>query len=125
MKTILVVDDEPVLREVVGEVLRDEGYAVVEAADGHEALDLLRSERPGLVLMDVMMPGLDGRAAYLAMRSRDDLPDVPVVMMSAAVGPDRLDPTIAAYLPKPFDVDHLVQLVAGLIGPAGEDDAER
>ena len=120
MKTVLIVDDETVLREVVGDVLRDEGYAAVLAADGREALDLLASERPDLVLMDVMMPGLDGREAYLAMRSHPDLPAVPVVMTSAAVGPDRLDPSIAGYLPKPFDLDRLLDLVASLIGPPRE-----
>ncbi|MDP9469617.1 MAG: response regulator [Chloroflexota bacterium] len=70
MKMVLVVDDEPVIRDLVADVLRDEGYAVVTAADGREGLDLLARERPDLVLMDVMMPGLDGREAYLAMRSR-------------------------------------------------------
>lgn len=115
MKTVLVIDDEPVIRTLVGEVLLDEGYAVIFAADGHEGLQRLEQERPDLVLMDVMMPGLDGREAYLAMRSRPELPSVPVVMMSAAVKPDRLDPSIAGYLPKPFDLDELLALVARLL----------
>lgn len=115
MKTVLVVDDEPVIRALVADVLRDEGYAVVTAADGREGLNLLALERPDLVLMDVMMPGLDGREAYLAMRSRADLPDVPVVMMSAAVRPDGLDSTIAGYLPKPFDLDDLLALITRLL----------
>ncbi len=115
MKTVLVVDDEPVIRALVADVLRDEGFTVITAADGREGLDLLARERPDLVLMDVMMPGLDGREAYLAMRSRPDLPDVPVVMMSAAVKPDGLDPSIAGYLPKPFDLDDLLTLVERLL----------
>ena len=118
MKSVLVVDDEPVLRGLVAEVLRDEGYAVAEAGGGGALLDRLADERPDLVLLDVMMPGIDGRQAYLAMRSRDDLLGVPVVMMSAAVSPDRLDPSIAAFLPKPFDLDRLIGLVEELIGPA-------
>ncbi len=119
MKMVLVVDDEPVIRDLVADVLRDEGYAVVTAADGCEGLDLLARERPDLVLMDVMMPGLDGREAYLAMRSRPDLQEVPVVMMSAAVKPDGLDPTIAGYLPKPFDLDDLLALIARLLRDSG------
>ncbi len=117
MKKVLIVDDETVLRGIVGEALRDEGYATILAANGHEALDLLAAEHPDLVLMDVMMPGLDGREAYLAMRSRPDLPDIPVVMMSTAIGPRHLDPDIAGYLPKPFDLDRLLSLVERLIGP--------
>jgi CheY-like chemotaxis protein len=121
VKTVLVVDDEPVLRGLVAEALRDEGYAVAEAGDGLALLDRLAAERPDLVLLDVMMPGLDGRQAFLVMRSRADLPQVPVVMMSAAVSPDRLDPSIAAFLPKPFDLDRLLALVEELIGPASAE----
>jgi CheY-like chemotaxis protein len=117
LKTVLVVDDEPVLRVLVREILQEEGYAVVEAPDGREMLELLTRERPDLVLLDVMMPGVGGREAYQVLRSREDLPDVPVVMMSAGVQPFRLDPSIAAFLSKPFDVAQLVELVVRLIGP--------
>jgi CheY-like chemotaxis protein len=116
MKTVLVVDDEPGLRAVVREILDDEGYAVLEAPHGPAMLELLAEEHADLVLLDVMMPGGDGREAYRELRARADLPDVPVVMMSAAVRPDGLDPSIAAFLRKPFDLDHLLALVAGLIG---------
>ncbi len=121
MKTILVVDDEPVLRILVREILQDEGYAVVDAADGRSMLELLEGVHPDLVLMDVMMPGVDGREAYQILRSRTDLPDLPVVMMSAAVQPSKLDPSIAAFLRKPFDLSELLELVAHLIGPPQDD----
>ena len=117
MKTVLVVDDEPALRAVVREILQDEGYAVVEAPDGRSMLELVARERPDLVLMDVMMPGGDGLEAYRMLRAREDLPEIPVVMMSAAIPPHRLDPTITAFLPKPFSLARLVTLVADLIGP--------
>jgi CheY-like chemotaxis protein len=116
VKTVLVVDDEPVLRILVREILQDEGYAVIEASDGHSMLELLARESPDLVLMDVMMPGLDGPGAYRILRSREDLPAVPVVMMSAAVQPITVDPSIAAFLHKPFDLTQLVELVTDLIG---------
>jgi CheY-like chemotaxis protein len=118
VKTVLVVDDEPGLRAVVREVLDDEGYNVLEAPHGPAMLELLAQERADLVLLDVMMPGGDGRQAYRELRARGDLPDVPVIMMSAAVRPDGLDSSIAAFLRKPFDLDHLLALVAGLIGPS-------
>jgi len=118
---VLVVDDEPGLRAVLRAVLDDEGYAVLEATHGGAMLELLTRERADLVLLDVMMSGGDGREAYRELRARADLPDVPVVMMSAAVRPDGLDPSIAAFLRKPFDLDHLLALVANLIGPSHAD----
>ncbi len=115
-KRILVVDDEPMLREALADALRDEGYVTLEGADGREAVELFARERPDLVLMDVMMPVLDGRQALALIRSAQSRPPTPVVMMSAAVGPDLLDASIAGYLAKPFDLDRLIQLVGDLIG---------
>ena len=121
MKTVLVVDDEPVLRILVREILQEEGYAVIDAADGRSMLEVLDGVHPDLVLMDVMMPGVDGREAYQILRSRTDLPNLPVVMMSAAVQPSKLDPSISAFLRKPFDLTELLELVARLIGPPHHD----
>ena len=121
MKTVLVVDDEPVLRILMREILQEEGYAVIDAADGRTMLELLDGVHPDLVLMDVMMPGVDGREAYQMLRSRTDLPDLPVVMMSAAVQPSKLDPSITAFLRKPFDLTELLELVARVIGPPQHD----
>jgi len=115
-KTVLVVDDEPVLRTIVREILHEEGYAVIEAADGRVMLEIMARARPDLVLMDIMMPGSDGREAYRQLRSHPEHRDVPVVMMSAGVRPIRLDPSIAGFMAKPFDVSQLVELVARLIG---------
>jgi CheY-like chemotaxis protein len=116
LKTILVVDDEPVLRAIVREILHEEGFAVIEAADGGVMLEIMARQRPDLVLMDVMMPGVDGREAYRQLRSRPEHRDIPVIMMSAAIQPHGLDPSIAAFMPKPFDLTELVELVVRLIG---------
>ena len=115
-KTVLVVDDEPVLRTIVREILHEEGYAVIEAADGRVMLEMMAKERPDLVLMDVMMPGIDGREAYRQLRLHPEHRDVPVVMMSAGVRPIKLDPSIAGFMAKPFDISQLVELVGRLIG---------
>jgi CheY-like chemotaxis protein len=115
-KTVLVVDDEPVLRTIVREILHEEGYAVIEAADGRVMLEMMAKERPDLVLMDVMMPGIDGREAYRQLRLHPEHRDVPVVMMSAGVRPIKLDPSIAGFMAKPFDISQLVELVVRLIG---------
>ena len=116
MKTVLVVDDEPVLRTIVREILHEEGYAVIEAADGRVVPEIMARDRPDLVLMDVMMPGVDGREAYRQLRARPEHRDIPVIMMSAAVRPQGLDPSIAGFVPKPFDIAELIDLVARLIG---------
>jgi CheY-like chemotaxis protein len=114
-KTVLVVD-EPVLRTIVREILHEEGYAVIEAPDGRVMLEIMARQRPDLVLMDVMMPGVDGREAYRQLRSRPEHSDIPVVMMSAAVPAHGLDPSIAGFMAKPFDLTQLVELVVRLIG---------
>ncbi len=123
LKTILIVDDEPMLREAVADALRDEGYVALEGADGREAVELFARERPDLVLMDVMMPVLDGRQALALIRSAQSRSPTPVVMMSAAGGPELLDASIAGYLAKPFDLDRLVELVVALIGHPPRPDA--
>ena len=79
--TVLVVEDEPAIREVVADLLEDEGYAVRQAADGLEAIDELEVDGVDLVLSDVRMPRLDGPA--LARRLRRHGYAVPVVLMSA------------------------------------------
>ena len=95
MKTILVVDDEPTLLGVVTQALRDEEYHVVTARDGAEALEVADREHPDLILMDVMMPRLDGRDAVKRLREHDGLRGVPVVLMSAGVMASRIEPGIA------------------------------
>ena len=115
MPTILVVDDEPLIRDVVVDLLRDEGYTVVTADDGLAALELVQREAPGLVLMDVMMPRMDGRAACRAMRDHGHGVALPIVLMSAMTEPADLDPGITAFVRKPIDMDGLVALVARLL----------
>jgi CheY-like chemotaxis protein len=115
MITILVVDDEPLIRDVIVDLLRDEGYAVVTADDGHTALEMVRQEAPSLVLMDVMMPRMDGRAAFRAMREHDHGDGLPVVLMSAMAEPADLDPEITAFLRKPLDLEQLLALITRLL----------
>lgn len=120
MKRILIVDDEPALRDGLAEMLTDEGYAVVTASDGRVAVSVVATDPPDLVLMDVMMPAMDGREAYLAMRAHPNGRAIPIVLSSAAIDRAELDAGITAFLPKPFDLDHLLQLVAGLLAGASE-----
>src|ERR1700687_3667364 len=81
--TILVVDDDPQIRRVMRATLTAQGYTIVEARDGAEALEKLRSERPDLILLDMNMPVLDGLQACREIRS---VSDVPIVMLTVRSG---------------------------------------
>ncbi len=78
--TVLVVDDEPIVREVVLRYLERDGYRTLEAGDGDTARRLLESERPGLVILDIMLPGVDGLELCRWIRARSDLP---VILLTA------------------------------------------
>jgi len=117
MKTILVVDDEVVLVEILSAVLEDAGYRVRGASNGREGLKALAEEHPDLVLCDVMMPVLDGREVCRAMSADPQYRRIPLVMMSAA--PQAMaaaECRYAALVAKPFDLDTLLSLVGQLIG---------
>jgi DNA-binding response OmpR family regulator len=80
MQTVLVVDDEPIVREVVVRYLEHEGYRTLEAGDGDDARALLERQRPDLVVLDLMLPGMDGLELCRWIRSRSELP---VIMLTA------------------------------------------
>jgi two-component system alkaline phosphatase synthesis response regulator PhoP len=108
---ILVVDDESALRSLLVAVLEEEGYAVVQAQNGRAAVELAARERPDLILMDVMMPELGGPGAAQRLREMPDLADVPVVLMSAGGDVNGQVPGVAAFVPKPFDLDDVLAIV--------------
>ena len=119
MPTILVVDDEPAIADMLQDPLEDEGYHVVTAGNGQEGLACLPEVRPQLVLSDVMMPGLDGRAFCRALQADPTYRSIPVVLMSAAAAPDARDGcTYAAFVRKPFSLDTLVGTIATVLREA-------
>lgn len=107
---MLVVDDDLGIREVVSEVLRDEGYEVTCAADGVQAMDALRREpHPDLMLLDLMMPVMSGWEVLEQLEDDRELARVPVVVVSAMTAPGGHE-----HLAKPIDLDRLLATVGRL-----------
>ena len=115
---ILVVDDDQVIQQLLKVNLELEGYQVAVASDGQEALDLFGGFQPHLVLLDIMMPKLDGWEVARQLRDREGGP-VPIVLLSARAQESDVqkgnDLGVAAYVTKPFDPIQLLDLVAGLL----------
>lgn len=116
-KTIVVVDDEPGFCETIKDLLEDEGYAVEIARDGRAGLALLRGlpARPCLLLLDLIMPVLDGAAVYRELKADPRLAPIPVAI--ATSDPSRA-PSGALVLPKPLTIDRLLDVVRGSCGEA-------
>src|SRR3712207_1068284 len=115
-RRILVVDDEPGLRELVRINLEHEGFAVFQAENGVQALSAVQEHQPDLVIMDVMMPEMDG---WEACRKLREFSSVPVLMLTARVQSQDivtgLDSGADDYLVKPFNMDELMARVRALL----------
>jgi DNA-binding response OmpR family regulator len=118
--TVLVVDDEREIRDMLTDQLQDEGYAVSQAVDGEQALESVQSKLPDLVLLDITLPGVSG--LEVLRRLRLDHPRTPVVMITGledeALARSTLKMGAFDYLQKPFDPDRLSGLVLAAIGAA-------
>lgn len=118
MTLILVVEDEAAIADVVRDVLEDEGYSVRWAGNGRDGLAAVAEQPPQLVLSDIMMPVLDGRAMCRAIQSDPRYRHIPIVLMSAAALDVAADTCrYAAFVRKPFDLDRLLGTVLAQIGP--------
>ncbi|CAM4231948.1 response regulator [Corallococcus exiguus] len=111
-ETVLVVDDEQGILEALADLLREEGYRVLTASHGREALERLAEVKPDLVLTDWMMPVLDGPALIARIQQDPTLRQIPVLGMSAVdvSGLKRLHPGME-FLQKPFDIRALMKMV--------------
>lgn len=114
---VLAVDDDPVIRRLLELNLELEGHEVTTAVDGQDGLDAIREQRPDVVLLDVMMPRMDGITVCAEVRADED-PDVaatPIVILSAKAQQADLDAGLAAgadaYVTKPFDPVELLELL--------------
>jgi DNA-binding response OmpR family regulator len=115
---VLVVDDDELIRDTLATALTDEGYVVRVAGDGRAALHTLGEWRPDLIVLDLMMPVMDGRAFRAAQRSAAVTANIPVIVLSAAhnVHVRAAELEAAAVFPKPFDLGALLDAVESALG---------
>jgi DNA-binding response OmpR family regulator len=112
--SVLVVDDDANIRRLIVVALKREGYAFFEAPNGRDALDVMRSEHPDVVVLDLMMPVLSGWDVLRERAADAELQKIPVIVVSANRDPEVANAVtsgICAFLPKPFDINALSALV--------------
>jgi DNA-binding response OmpR family regulator len=114
---ILVVEDDPGIRQGIADFLEFEGYAVDVAVNGEEALAYLRARRPSLMVLDLVMPVMNGPQLLERLRGEGIAVGVPVAIMTAAMPGASTLPAADAYLSKPFDLEELLQVVGRHAGP--------
>ena len=113
MQYILVIDDDPDIRELIVQTLTDEGYTALDYNEGEKAIAAMLINRPSLVLLDLMMPTLSGWEVAQRIRAEATIATVPIVIISASreleTAFQQLD--VNASLAKPFDLDELIRTV--------------
>lgn len=126
MATILVVDDNSMLRAVMQRRLARAGFEVLVAANGAEGVEIARAELPDLILMDMTMPVMDGRAATRALRAHPSTQHIPILAFSASAttghgSPDAVEGD--GHIPKPFEFPDLLKKIGELLGAVPNGDA--
>jgi len=117
---ILVVDDDPLARRMLKIILRDPSFEIIEAAGGQETLDMVETQPPALIVLDVMMPGISGYDVCRALRAKPETADLPIILYSAKTHPrdvqDGMDAGATTYMFKPTPrqtmIDTIQQLIA-------------
>jgi len=114
-RTVLVVEDEPDNRLLIRMILQGDGYEVLEAEDGAAGIAMMRAHMPDLVLLDVMMPGLNGFEVHERVSADPELRAIPVVMLTALAQQTDVERAVArgvqGYVTKPFEPDELLKAV--------------
>jgi CheY-like chemotaxis protein len=120
MKRIMIVDDEPDVVAIVGKLLEKEGYEIVGAKDGEDCLEKLKKVKPDLILMDIMMPGMDGWEITKKIKTNPRTKNIPVAMLTVkAEKKDKIKgfhySKCDGYLVKPIVKEELIKVVKWLL----------
>jgi len=120
-KRIMIVDDEESLLQLMEAILTNEGYQVITASDGKECLEKLKTDKPDLILLDMMMPGMSGREVCEKIRENPKTKNLKVAFLTVAkfseAGRDVLKKmNVADYINKPFDNDDMIRRVKKIVG---------
>ncbi|MDD5645088.1 MAG: response regulator [bacterium] len=121
MKKILIVDDQPEVRELVTITLKNENYKILEAKDGQESIDIIKKEKPDIILLDIMLPGeIDGFEVCRRVKQDEELKNISVVMLSSQGAKEDIKEGKCAgandYFVKPFSPLQLIKKVEDLLG---------
>lgn len=120
---VIYVEDEPAVQRLVAFWLEDAGYEVLLAGDGRAGLELIRTERPDLVITDALMPEMTGDELVEAMTGDPELSAIPVIMATAAASPFRTKKMLGlgcvAVIPKPMEEERFLAVVREALDPAG------
>ncbi|MPZ22548.1 MAG: response regulator [Dehalococcoidia bacterium] len=117
--TVLVVEDDERIQRLVAIVLRGEGFRVLQAMDGRQALSVVAQDIPGVIILDLMLPVLDGWVLREKLRQDPSTAEIPIVLISAVrnLPQTARDLEVADYLSKPFEIDDLVKAVRRQLEP--------
>jgi DNA-binding response OmpR family regulator len=115
MKRILIIDDELDMAETMAILLKDEGYVASAMADALKAIEGIKQDPPHLVILDVMMPIVNGLDIVRLMKKDSKMSSIPILLMSASKEPDMDNEKWNQFLRKPFDIYELIKIVKILI----------
>lgn len=119
-QVVLVAEDDPSVRMTIEFVLSDEGFDVLLAEDGEEALRMALESTPDIILLDQMMPKMDGKEVLTALRKDPSTAEIPVLVLSGMARGDPSEWPGAHFVGKPFSPDALVTRIREVLGPAPE-----
>ncbi|MCB4790931.1 MAG: response regulator [Elusimicrobia bacterium] len=119
-RKILIADDEPDILSILGDLLTKAGFNVTLAKDGLETLEKVNKDKPDLIVLDIMMPRLDGHSVNIKLKENKETANIPVIIMTAYGHFKKLlevrnELTVSAYLEKPFPVSMLLEKIKEIL----------